>query len=148
MAEYERILELLKQLLRDANAFSSDFIATFSTLSDINQEYLKFNTEYDSDDHVMEQAFVLVLHSDFIVIKCRVAFFSIVHEELKPVKSKLPERVHPIVEEIERCFKKMDEALKKLDATVQQMKDKVRNVTDVENIQNIVTFILMLQLSC
>ena len=133
MEEYEGILESLKQLLRDGNAFIPDFRVIFSTLSDINQEYRKFKTENDSDDHAMEQACILVLHGDFIAIKCRVAFFSTVHKEIKTEKSKLPERVHPIVEEIEVYFAMMDEHLEKLNATVQKMLEKVRNVKNIQN---------------
>lgn len=133
MEEYERIIKSLKKLLRDGNAFIPDFSVTFSTLSDINQEYRKFKTENDSDDHAMEQACILVLRGDFIAIKCRVAFFSTVHKEIKPEISKLPERVHPIVGEIEVYFAMMDEHLKKLNATVQQMSEKVRNVKNIQN---------------
>ena len=133
MEEYEGILESLKQLLRDGNAFIPGFRVIFSTLSDINQEYRKFKTENDSDDHAMEQACILVLQGDFIVIKCRVAFFSTVHKEIKTEKSKLPERVHPIVEEIEVYFAMMDEHLEKLNATVQKMLEKVRNVKNIQN---------------
>lgn len=134
MEEYERMLESLKQLLRDGNALIPDFSVTFSTLSDINQEYRKFKTENDSDDHAMEQACILVLSGDFIAIQCRVAFFSTVHKEIKPEKSNLPERVHPIVGEIEVYFAMMDEHLKKLNATVQQMSEKVRNVKIIPNL--------------
>lgn len=125
MAEYERILESAGKLLKDANALTADLSGTFSTLTNVNQVYLKFKTENDSEDHAMEQACVLVLHSDFIVTKCSAALLSSVHDELTQRKSKLPPRVLPIVAEIKRYFKKMDDELKDVDKTVQQMEKKV-----------------------
>lgn len=128
MAEYERILESVRKLLKDANVLAADFSGTFSTLTNVNQVYLNFKTENDSKDHAMEQACLLVLHSGFIVMKCCAAFLSSVLNELTPMKSKLPQRVLPIVAEIETHFMSMDNELKEVDNTVQQMWKKVRNV--------------------
>ena len=138
MAEYEIILESARKLLKDANALTADLSGTFSTLTNVNQVYLKFKTENDSEDHAMEQACSLVLHSDFIVMKCSAAFLSSVHDELRQRKSNLPQRVLPIVAEIETYFKKMDDELKEVDKTVQQMWKKVRNV---QKVINMVTFV-------
>lgn len=133
MAEYETILESTRKLLKDANALTADLSDTFSTLTNVNQVYVKFKTENDSEDHTMEQACSLVLHSGFIVMKCSASFLSSVHDELMQRKSKLPQRVLPIVAEIETFFKNMDDELKEVDKTVQQMRKKVRNVKNVIN---------------
>ena len=138
MAEYERILESARKLLKDANALTADLTGTFSTLIIVNQVYQTFKTENDSEDHVMEQAFVLVLGSGFVVMKCSAAFLSPVLDELTQRKSNLPQRVLPIVTEIETYFKEMDNELKEVDKTVQQMGKKVRNV---KNVINMVTFV-------
>ena len=138
MAEYERILESARKLLKDANALTADLTGTFSTLTNVNQVYQKFKTENDSEDHAMEQACVLVLGSRFVVMKCSAAFLSPVHDELTQRKSNLPQRVLPIVREIETYFKEMDDELKEVDKTVQQMGKKVRNV---KNVINMVTFV-------
>lgn len=138
MAEYERILDSARKLLKDANASTADLSGTFSTLTNVNQVYLNFKTENDSDDHAMEQACSLVLGSGFIVMKCSAAFLSPVRNELMSMKSKLPQRVLPIVEETETYFKRMDDELKDLSKTLQQMEKKVRNV---KNVLNMVTFV-------
>ena len=138
MAEYERILESARKLLKDANALTADLNGTFSTLTNVNQVYLKFKTENDSEDHAMEQACSLVLHSGFIVMKCSAAFLSSVRDELRQRKSNLPQRALPIVAEIEKYFKKMDDELKEVDKTVQQIWKKVRNVKKVINMITLV----------
>lgn len=152
MAEYERILESARKLLKDANALTADLSGTFSTLTNVNQVYLKFKTENDSEDNAMEQACSLVLHSDFIVMKCSAAFLSSVDDELRQRKSNLPQRVLPIVAEIETYFKKMDDELKEVDKTVQQMWKKIEEIgmrdgklTGLENFQ---LKLLMEKLTC
>ena len=127
--EYEkRILEFAKKILQDAEAFTPDFNDTFAILSDINKEYQAVTSRYNSEDPTMlEQICALVLHSDFIVTKCRAALLSTVHNEIKPKKSKFPQTVHPIVEEIDSYFASMEKERKTSDLSVEQIYAKVRN---------------------
>ena len=134
MAEFERILESLRKLFKDPNESTEDLSGTFSSLTDVNKVYQNFKAENDSEDRAMEQACASVLDGRYIVTKCYAALLSPVLNALMPMKSKLPQRVHPIVEEMAAYFKGMTHELGEVDKTVQQMKKKVRNVKNVTKI--------------
>ena len=126
--EFETFLAKVKNIVGDGKEVTQDVTDTFKILSNLNQEFQVLQKEYNSEDQTMEKACLLVLRSSYVVMKCCAPLLFTLLKEMKDKKSILPQRVQPIITEIESYITSMRRDLDSLEEAAKQISSKVRSV--------------------